>query len=221
MMLPWSKWMYGHWHWSREDASWDLRSKDGSKSFDFEWGFLFYWRVCTRPWQALSPFFTIISSGPVSQSIYRFDMYALYGSIVWELENRFGRCVFFFFFLNFRICICILSTAVCWPIMHWSSGQNKDGHNLTPTSSIRRHQLSLFSSLSVSVFLVFVFWFLVFGGLLSRQKAIKKASKEQKAEQSESWKRIECCIYRIGGLEEANPITGSLSGVNEWVTSAP
>lgn len=128
---------------------------------------------------------------------------------------------FLFFFLNFRICICILSTAVCWPIMHWSSGQNKDGHNLTPTSSIRRHQLSLFSSLSVSVFLVFVFWFLVFGGLLSRQKAIKKASKEQKAEHSESWKRIECCIYRIGGLEEANPITGSLSGVNDWVTSAP
>jgi len=38
----------------------------------------------------------------------------------------------------------------------------------------------------------------VFGGLLSRQKAIKKASKEQKAEQYESWKHKE--VYGDRGL---------------------
>jgi len=107
----------------------------------WRWGFLFlvYWRVPGLDRHCLH-----YCSGPVSQSI------DWYGRFIWLNCVRAGKPLFRCDFL-----FCFFSTTVCWPIMHWSSGQIKmDIISLGVRCSIRRHINFRFSHR----FLVFGVW---------------------------------------------------------------
>jgi len=164
----------------------------------WRWGFLFlvYWRVPGLDRHCLH-----YCSGPVSQSI------DWYGRFIWLNCVRAGkplfRCDFLFcFFFDHRL------------LTHNALIQrpNKDGHNLTwgEMQHPATHQLSLFPS-------VFGFRCLVASCHAKRRLRKLPRSKKQSSTSRGNIKRS----MEIGSSGTSNQLTGSLSEVNDWVTSAP
>jgi len=185
-----------HWHWSREDV-W-VGSKDGMKSHRLALGIsISSLLACTRPWQALSSLLQWAS----------FTIYRLIWSVYMAQLCESGKTAFqmwfsFLFFFDHRL------------LTHNALIQrpNKDGHNLTwgEMQHPATHQLSLFPS-------VFGFRCLVASCHAKRRLRKPPRSKKQSSTSRGNIKRS----MEIGGSGTSNQLTGSLSEVNDWVTSAP